>query len=87
LYGLKQAHRASYSNLDNYLLKCGFKRGADDINIYVKTKDNKLIVVVLYVDDIIFASDSNLLVNEFATNMKAEFEMSILGELSYFFRF
>lgn len=57
LYGLKQAPRAWYSKLNNYLLKCGFKRGAIDSNLYVKTDNGKLIVLVVYVDDIIFASD------------------------------
>lgn len=66
------------------MLKCGFKIGVDDINLYVKAKDEKLIVVVLYVDDIIFANDSVFLTNKFVVDMKIEFEMYILGELSYF---
>ena len=85
-YGLKQASRAWYSKLDNYLLKRGFKRGAADSNLYVKAKDNKLIVVVVYVNDIIFSSDSDSLTNEFADDMKVEFKISMLGELHYFLR-
>lgn len=69
LYGLKQAPIAWYSKLDNYLLKCGFKRGAIENNLYAKEKDRKLNVVVVYVDDIIFSSDSNLLTNEFVADM------------------
>jgi len=44
--------------MDNYLLHYGFKKGATDNNLYVNEKDGKLIVVVVYVDDIIFSSDS-----------------------------
>src|SRR5699024_3617880 len=54
LYVLMQDSRAWYSKLENYLLKCGFKRGATDGNLYVKEKYRKVIVVVVYVDDIIF---------------------------------
>ena len=61
LYGLKQAPRARYSKLENYLLKCGFKRGVVDNNLYVKSNDGKLIVLVVYVDDIIIFSDSDSL--------------------------
>lgn len=82
-YGLKKAFRAWYSKLDNYLLKCGFKRGATENNLYVKEKDRKLIVVVVYVDDIILSSDSDLLTNEFSVDMKPEFEISMLGVISY----
>ena len=35
-------------------------------------------------DDIIFGSNDDRLSNNFATNMKSEFEMSLLGELTYF---
>ena len=35
-------------------------------------------------DDIIFGSNDDRLSNNFATNMKSEFEMSLLGELAYF---
>lgn len=84
MYGLNKAPRAWYSKLDNYFLKCGFKRGVANRNLYVKEKDNKLIVVVVYVDDTIFSSDLELLTNESTTNMKAELKISMLGEISCF---
>ena len=37
-----------------------------------------------YVDDIIFTGDSEDVCEKFATTMKHEFEMSMLGELSFF---
>jgi hypothetical protein len=43
-----------------------------------------MIVVVVYVDDIIFGSNLTTLSKKFATQMKEEFEMSMLGELSFF---
>ena len=43
-----------------------------------------MIIVVVYVDDIIFGSDLQILSVNFASEMKKEFEMSMLGELTLF---
>ena len=40
--------------------------------------------MVVYVDDIIFGSDLKIMSVEFASEMKKEFEMSMLGELTFF---
>ena len=57
LYGLKQALRVWFSLLDNYLKQQGFKRGTTESNLYLKIKDKIMIIVVVYVDDIIFGSN------------------------------
>ena len=38
-----------------------------------------MIIIVVYVDDIIFGSDLQILCVNFASEMKKEFEMSMLG--------
>ena len=38
----------------------------------------------MYVDDIIFDSNNNTLCEEFVATMQGEFEMSMMGELTYF---
>ena len=43
-----------------------------------------MIIIVVYVDDIIFGSDLQILSVNFALEMKKEFEMSLLGELTFF---
>ncbi|KAI4365292.1 hypothetical protein MLD38_021288 [Melastoma candidum] len=40
--------------------------------------------IQIYVNDIIFGSTNNTLCNEFAELMKGEFEMSMMGELTFF---
>ncbi|XP_043717478.1 uncharacterized mitochondrial protein AtMg00810-like [Telopea speciosissima] len=55
-----------------------------DSNLYVMTEDSSKLVIVVYVDDIIFGGHCNDLCKQFAEKMKYEFEMSMLGELSYF---
>jgi hypothetical protein len=84
LYGLKQAPRAWYSRLDKHLQQQGFKRGAADNNIYIKKEDKDMIIIVVYVDDIIFGSNVDKLRKKFVEEMQSEFEMSMLGELSFF---
>ena len=41
-------------------------------------------IVVVYVDDITFGSNLQILSVDFSSEMKKEFEMSMLGELTFF---
>ena len=84
LYGLKQAPRMWFSRLYNYLKQQDFKRGATESNIYLKIEDKNTIIVVFYVDDIIFGRNIQILSVYFASEMKKEFEMSMLSELTFF---
>ena len=84
LYRLKQAQRAWYDRLTTYLLDHGFKRGQADRTLFVKRDKKSLFVTQVYVDDIVFGSIIDHLAQEFSKKMKKEFEMSMVGELSYF---
>ncbi|MCZ2221957.1 hypothetical protein NUW87_11410, partial [Corynebacterium pilbarense] len=84
LYGLKQAPRAWYSRLDKFLQEKGFKKGIVDSNLYIKSEGDDLLVVLVYVDDIIFGCTNESSVQWFANSMQTEFEMSMIGELSFF---
>ena len=65
LYGLKQAPRAWYAILDHYLQQQGFKKGVAGSNIYIKMNEDKLLVTLVYVDDLIFASNNDEMRHEF----------------------
>ena len=84
LYGLKQAPRAWYERLSKFLIDNGFEKGYVDTTLFIKTKDNDMILVQIYVDDIIFGATKTLLCEEFAKAMHREFEMSMMGELNFF---
>jgi hypothetical protein len=86
LYGLKEAPRDWYHKLDTYLKDKGFKRGTTNNNLYIKIEDNNLLIVLVYVDDIIFGCNKDSLVEWFAFSMESKFEMSMIGELSFFLR-
>ena len=83
LYGLKQAPHAWYYCLDKYLQQQGFTKGSAENNLYTKIEDDKLLIIVVYVGDIIFGSNEEPMSQNFAFVMQQEFQMSLLGELTY----
>ena len=84
LYGLKQAPRAWYDRLKNFLLDNDFSMGKANTTLFVKHKNQDILIVQIYVDDIIFGSTNELLCKDFSLCMSKEFEMSMMGELKYF---
>ena len=48
---------AWYYRLDKYLHQQGFTKGSADSNLYTKIETDKLLIIVAYVDDIIFGSN------------------------------
>lgn len=85
LYGLKQAPRAWYSRIEAYFLKAGFHKCPYEHTLFVKLGDKgKLLIVCLYVDDLIFTGNDDVMFQEFKQSMMAEFEMTDLGMLHYF---
>ncbi|GJV79290.1 putative ribonuclease H-like domain-containing protein [Tanacetum coccineum] len=84
LYGLHQAPRAWYATLSTFLLKSGYKRGTIDKTIFIKKDKNDIMLVQVYVDDIIFGSTKKSWCDEFEALMKSRFQMSSMGELTFF---
>ena len=70
IYGLKQAPRAWYYRLDKYLQQQGFTKGSADSNLYTKIENDKLLIVVVYVDDIIFGSNEESMSLKFSSIMQ-----------------
>ena len=58
LYELKQAPRAWYERLSKFLLKKCFKFWKIDTTLFLKTKENDMLLVQIYVDDIIFGANN-----------------------------
>ncbi|GJY53704.1 putative ribonuclease H-like domain-containing protein [Tanacetum coccineum] len=84
LYGLHQAPRAWYETLANYLLSNGFKRGKIDQTLFIKKQKGDILLVHVYVDDIIFGLTNKKLCTGFEKLMKDKFQMSSMGELTFF---
>ncbi|GJT56059.1 putative ribonuclease H-like domain-containing protein [Tanacetum coccineum] len=84
MYGLHQAPRAWYARLSTFLLKHNYRRGTIDKTLFIKKNSRDIILVQVYVDDIIFGSTNKAWCDEFEVLMKGEFEMSAMGELTFF---
>ncbi|GJY37201.1 putative ribonuclease H-like domain-containing protein [Tanacetum coccineum] len=84
LYGLHQAPRAWYETLAKYLLDNGFHRGKIDQTLFIKKQKGDILLVQVYVDDIIFGSTKKELCLEFEKLMHDKFQMSSMGELTFF---
>ena len=84
LYGLKQAPRAWYDRLIACLTEHGFKRGSVDTTLFIRKDKNSFVVTQIYVDDIVFGATNDSFAHSFADEMKAMFEMCMVGELIYF---
>ena len=84
LYDLKQAPRAWYDRLTTYLTEHGFKRGSTDTTLFIRKDNNSFVVTQIYVNDIVFGATNDSLAHSFTDEMKAMFEMSMVGELTYF---
>nr|GEW35889.1 hypothetical protein [Tanacetum cinerariifolium] len=84
LYGLHQAPRAWYETLSTYLMDNGFHRGQIDKTLFIKIHKADILLVQVYVDDIIFGSTKKELSTEFEKLMHDKFQMSSMGELSFF---
>ncbi|GJR46647.1 putative ribonuclease H-like domain-containing protein [Tanacetum coccineum] len=84
LYGLHQAPRAWYKTLSTYLLENGFRKGTIDKTFFIKKDKGDILLVQVYVDDIIFRSTKKSLCVEFEQMMHKRFQMSSIGELTFF---
>ncbi|GKF67457.1 putative ribonuclease H-like domain-containing protein [Tanacetum coccineum] len=84
LYGLHQAPRAWYETLSTYLLDNGFHRGQIDKTLFIKRVKGDILLVQVYVDDIIFGSTRKSLCTNFEQIMHKRFQMSFMGELTFF---
>ncbi|GKB36818.1 putative ribonuclease H-like domain-containing protein [Tanacetum coccineum] len=76
--------RAWYETLSTYLLDNGFHRGQIDKTLFIKRLKGDILLVQVYVDDIIFGSTKKSLCDEFEQIMHNRFQMSSMGELTFF---
>ncbi|XP_050896894.1 uncharacterized mitochondrial protein AtMg00810-like [Lathyrus oleraceus] len=79
-----QAHRAWYERLIEFLVNNGYRKGGTNKTLFVKEEHVKLMIAQIYVDEIVFGGMSNQMVQYFVRHMQSEFEMGLIGKLTYF---
>ena len=87
LDGFKQAPRAWYKCLKEFLLKQNFEIGKADPTLFTHKVGKDIFVCQIYVDDIIFGSTNHSFCKEFSRIMTKRFEISMMGELKFFLGF
>lgn len=81
---LKQAPRAWYTKLDNYLCQNGFHRCNSDSSLYVKNRNGLTTIIIVYVDDMILTGDDDESISNIKSQLESKFEMTDLGLLNYY---
>ncbi|XP_071717953.1 uncharacterized mitochondrial protein AtMg00810-like [Rutidosis leptorrhynchoides] len=84
LYGLKQAPRAWYQRFAEFVTKIGFVNSKCDNSLFIYRQGSEMAYLLLYVDDIILTTSSDILRTSIIDLLAREFAMKDLGPLSYF---
>nr|GEZ60702.1 putative zinc finger, CCHC-type [Tanacetum cinerariifolium] len=83
IYGLKKASRQWYLKFDEVMKKHNFIKNQVDQCVYLKMSGSNFIILVLYVNDILLASNNIDLLHESKHILFRNFDMKDLGEASY----
>lgn len=85
LYGLRQALRMWFERLESYFAIEDFEKDASDQTLFTKiNNEGKRLIVSVYVDDLIYTGDEDIMIGEFKESMMKEFDMSDLGKMRLF---
>jgi hypothetical protein len=84
LYGLRLAPRTWNVKLDSTLKGMGFGQSPHDVAIYRRGNGGNALLVGVYVDDLVITDTKDAEVAAFKEEMKATFQMSDLGLLSFY---
>ena len=72
-----------YTRIDNYFTRLGFTKSETDVNLYHIVVDGKLLIILVYVDDLIMTGDEHL-IKSCKEDLAREFEMKYMGLLHYY---
>ena len=84
LYGLKQAPRAWFDCLKTTLLDWGFANSVSDNSLFHCRIDNKLLPVLVYMDDNLVTGEDSKLIHKLITNLNSQFSLKTLSSINYF---
>jgi len=83
IYGLKQASKQWYLKFNDTITSYGFVENTVDRCIYMKVSGSMFIILVLYVDDILLATNNVAMLHDVKKFLSNNFEMKDMGEASY----
>ncbi|KAJ9558252.1 hypothetical protein OSB04_012866 [Centaurea solstitialis] len=84
LYGLKQAPRAWYHRFASFISTIGFHHSRCDNSLFIYCNGDDVAYLLLYVDDILLTTSSEIFRQVIISKLSKEFAMKDLGPLNYF---
>ena len=83
LYGLKHSSRMWYQKFDTFIRGLGFTRSKADHCVYFKLIGDRVIYLVLYVDDMLLVGNDKEIIQDLKTQLSSKFDMKDLGAANY----
>jgi histone deacetylase 1/2 len=84
LYSLKQAPRAWYMRLSDFLLTIGFRASKVDTSLFILNGTPDICYLLVFVDDILITGNNSKLIHRLITLLSSEFKLRDLGHARYF---
>lgn len=84
LYGLKQSGRNWNTVLHMYLTENDFVQNAADHCVYTREKCDEKLILLIWVDDLIIAANSEKALTDVKSMLTQKFKMKDLGKLKHF---
>ena len=83
IYGLKQASRSWNIRFDQAITSFGFEKSPDEPCVYKRIQEQKIVFLVLYVDDILLIGNDKQVLSGVKDWLPKQFDMKDLGEANY----
>lgn len=84
LYGLKQVSHVWFTKFNYVVARKGFVPSSYDFALFLQTNNAKIIIILLYIDDMIIIGNDIFRIQSFQTFLSQNFEIKDLGRLNYF---
>ena len=83
IYGLKQASRCWFNTMHRFLKELEYRQCSSDACLYTKQVGANFVIIVLFVDDLLIASNNEQMLQKEKKLLGGIFEMKNLGEAHY----
>lgn len=81
IYGLKQSARVWNKTIHQVLTDADYVQSKNDPCLYILEKDGKFCYILIYVDDVIMASEDDKMLTKCEQVLSAKFEIKNLGDI------